>query len=135
MEGWLWFFGKNTKGKPPRKRVRSLSNTGVTPDTIRQPADTPDWTRSSQIVKAYQSDGYLTVPKVNGSPVECGARSLEEPHSRVGSPKRIRSVVFCTSKGYESAEWALLSGHNNLAQLRAFLLKQKRPWCQSHSCY
>jgi len=36
--------------------------------------------------------------------------NLEETHSKVGSLKRIRSVVFCISKGYKSIEWALLGG-------------------------
>ena len=55
-----------------------------------------------------------------------GTRNLEEPHSRVGSLKRMRSVVFRTSKGYGSAEWALLSGHNDLAQMvEHFYLKEK----------
>jgi len=35
------------------------------------------------------------------------------------------SVVLCTSKGYVSVEWALVGGHNKLAQGRAFLVKEK----------
>jgi len=58
---------------------------------------------------------------MNVCPIKRVIRNLEEPHSRVGSPKRMISVVLCTSKGYVSVEWALVGGHNNLAQSRAFL--------------
>lgn len=37
----------------------------------------------------------------------------EIPHSKVGSLKRMMSVVFCTSKGYEATGRALVGGNAN----------------------
>lgn len=42
-------------------------------------------------------------------------RNREEWHSRTGNLKRMMSVVFRTSKGYESIEWALIGEHIKLA--------------------
>ena len=52
-------------------------------------------------------------------------RNREEPYSRIGNPKRMRSVVFYISKGYESIEWALLSERIKLAQ-KVELLSHKQ---------